>query len=104
MDAQKALVWRGNNFGVVTTPYYLHRLESLVTYFLPVSTPRTPRTKPLDVFAIPTARQYGILPKKYMLWLVALSCIVLRHRLPLHWQVSLCVLPVVADLWHVASS
>jgi hypothetical protein len=90
MDAHKALVWRGNNFGVVTTPTYTYPLQFLVTYFLPVY---TPRMRSPDVFATPTARLYGITPK-YMLWIGALPCIVYRHWLPIHRLVSLCVLPV----------
>ena len=95
VDAPKVLVWRGNNFGFGRGDHTHLHPSRVPGYILPARfhTPHTPH----DVFAIPTVRQYGILPKIYA-WLVALPCIVLRHRLPIHYLVSLCVLPLVADL------
>jgi hypothetical protein len=47
MDAQKALVWRGNNFGVVTTP--LLTPSRVPGYIHPARfhTPHTPHEVPL---------------------------------------------------------
>lgn len=84
MDAQKALVWRGNNFIVVTTP--LLTPSRVPGYILPARfhTPHTPHEVPLS-FRHPHGSSVRHL---------ALSCIVLRHQLPIHWLMSLCVLPV----------
>lgn len=99
MDAQKALVWRGNNFGVVTThPTYTLSSPWLHTS-CPFPHPAHPARSPLDVFAIPTAHQYGILPKKY-----ALVCCPVLHRFtppaPTPLAGVLVCTACGADLWH----